>query len=415
MACHEFFFKFFDPFGSPIAEYENVLSVDLARSENTVGIMQMRLAGCDIDDLGILLRPDLRCEVWHKPPGGNLRLDGDTVWLLRKWVHSWDRNSRETELYFYDAMHLITRRIVAWYATENPQSPSHMGGDGAVGAGNDTRLMLWRVMQYNFGEWVDNYTGDPNVTVPGVIPPAAGGPGTALPFTSIRRQMDLLDTMAPWGTSGVGSTHEMAWANCLDVLQQIGEDTEAQGVPLIFDVVYDPTTQGLRFQTWANLRGSDRSTSQVFSPDNQNVYNFQEVHDWENTAEWAYVGGADDGTGQRLVVGVVDQSRQFLTPYGMAEVFVDGGDLTDQAAMEAEGRAALWRYRPKVLFTGSAQDTAQSVFGRDYFYGDRVGVSGTIDATARIRRYGITIRNNQSEIDIPLDSDDNVMDIISSR
>ena len=393
MSCHRFYFKLYTPGYEFVAEFDDVVYAEWARQENDIGALQLRLCGCD---LGFEPECMMIVEIWHEPPcGGSVKLDGDTIWFLQKWTRSWSGGGQCIDLFFNDAIWLLSRRIVAWFATEGPQSPGHLQ--------KDLGEMVTSIARYNFGEWVCNYNGDPDVTVAGVVPLAAGGPGTLLGIDCTKRKMAIGVSNAV--TAGVVATHEMSWANLLDSMKAIAEDSAAQGVPLIFDVVVSPTTKALNFKTWIKQRGQDRSSEVTFSPANENVGDgFEETVEC-STAGWAYVGGGDAGAGDRLVQGVIDYPNAFSELWGAAETFVDGGDVVEEAALAAIGRAELYRQSARVTHAGRAIDAEGATWGCDYGYGDRVGVFGSFYSDARITSYRINLQGNSVEIDVPFETD----------
>lgn len=393
MSCHEYHFQFYDPsYSTMLFERDDIVFADFGRSVNEVGAAQIRLCGCDLD-----FDPtcNLIMEIWHKTPCGNTTLDGQTAWFLREWEWSWEGPTKCLDLFFYDSLWLLNQRIVAWYATENPQSPSHMQGD--LGE------MLVRLARGNFGDWVCSDTADPLVTVPsGGVPKAAGGPGSGFAFDCNQRKMPI----AIFGPvqSGTIGTHEFAWRNyLLDAMKEVADDSAAQGVPLYFDVVVDPVTKEFSFRTWKDQRGQDRSGEVVFSPSNENVAAFRERVVCP-TASHVYVGGGDGGTGQRIIQGVANYPAGLMPIVGLSEVYIDGGDTVDEATLSALGRAELWRQSGSVTHTGTVVDADGSIWGCDYNYGDKVGAKGNFYSEAVISSYRTTLSGGVAQTDIPLES-----------
>lgn len=166
---------------------------------------------------------------------------------------------------------------------------------------------------------------------------------------------------------------EAGWENLLMVLQKIAEASYTKGTPIYFDVVRMGESEW-EFRTYAEQRGIDRTVG---------VHPVQFSQDWGNLEEpsweedWSedenIVHGLGWGIGAARVVDPErDKWRMFRNLYSRREGIQDARGSTTllQVAIRAVERLA--RMRPRVRFSGRLMSTPETLYGRDWYWGDKV-------------------------------------------
>lgn len=152
------------------------------------------------------------------------------------------------------------------------------------------------------------------------------------------------------------------------------------GLPLVDESSTTMTGVGFQFQTFADLRGQDRTLQMEFSVENNNLeepyYSLNHID--EVTA--AIVKGFGRGD-SRVAVWVEDTTRENSSRWNRVESFVDGSQEPDQSKLADVGYPELFNGMPKedlstvFLNTEGGPDSPRSLYGLDWDLGDLVRVS----------------------------------------
>lgn len=324
-----------DPNGNNARTLDKVLSIQAARSVNTVGAASIVLP--DTFDPGYWQR-DMRFEFWRSTDNGAPYLLGDTVWFARRFV--WMVDQKQWSIQMFDTNDLINRRIVA-YLSETSFA------DKIVDWGTDDPAdnLIKEYIRENLGADVEN------------------------PFRDLSAYIEVeADRSLSVVTEKEGSFQDL-----FGVIVDICNDGDQQGGRLFFTL--DPLSNGkFIFRVKKDVLGTDRTLGNapiVFGSGYNNLTSIE--LDWDYTEEKNVVYAAGDGEGAgRLWVAVSDVSRTRRSPFNRQEVFIDMNDQDDENLLRAAARAELAKRKPKLRMTGQTIDTNSVKFGRDYFYGDKV-------------------------------------------
>lgn len=406
---------------------EDVISLDYGRKKNDLGVAVVVLNGAnyDIDDFdrdGIL-------EIYRQVDGVST-LVGDTCWFLRKYELAIDSDcNTEITLTFYDTIHLLTRRVIAWSGVLTSNYPSQIRERL-----DDT---LWWIAYFNFGPG----TAEPNYIAPGADPaipanfygpgiPAGNfiGPPTEPAIASwqfkeygtveadlVNRQFNIgLVNIPPNQSTITTDTHNFEQITLLQAMQDVANSSQQQGESLWFDILYTPsttTTQAqFNFKTWVGIRGSDRTTGTnriIIGPEYGTLTDSKVVKDWENEKTLVYIGG--QGENELRSFAAVSNNPQPTCPFYPIEAAIseNSGDSTVQIhnapELEAAGRAFLYENRAIETLTGTILSNDLIQFFSDIDYGDIVIAQfRDFQVFKEIDEYNVTADNSGEEISVPL-------------
>jgi hypothetical protein len=167
------------------------------------------------------------------------------------------------------------------------------------------------------------------------------------------------------------------------VLQENGLSIEDEYGNSILDetsIPYDAIIDnGLRFQTFADLYGTDRTDGVVFSDKNENMEmpDYQKSHLEEVNA--IIVKGLGRGDSRQVSV-VTDDKRIGASRWNRCEEFLDASSEPDQSNLSDLGNASLWKGEPVeeinavFLNTPGNKDAPRSLYGVDWDLGDLLPV-----------------------------------------
>jgi hypothetical protein len=136
---------------------------------------------------------------------------------------------------------------------------------------------------------------------------------------------------------------------------------------------------GFRFETFAGLRGTDRTTGIVFSQQNNNLkypYYSESRFDEINTVIVKGFGRGDS----RAYDTIQDIDRVNASRWNRSEGFVDASNEPDQDALSDAGQSALYNGRPNeelsavFLNVEGGPDSPQALYGVDWDLGDLLPV-----------------------------------------
>lgn len=164
---------------------------------------------------------------------------------------------------------------------------------------------------------------------------------------------------------------------------------EATGTDFILDEaglpIYDESSTqlpgvGFQFQTFADLRGMDRTQSLEFSVENNNLEEPYYTQNFLDEVNAVIVKGFGRGD-SRVSVWVEDDARIHASRWNRMESFKDGSQEPDQSKLAYVGYPELYAGIPKeelsavFLNVGESPDTPRSLYGLDWDFGDLVRVS----------------------------------------
>lgn len=198
-------------------------------------------------------------------------------------------------------------------------------------------------------------------------------------------------------TVNIRANHE----NLLDVLRHISEKSrqkqrEGNGNAIYFDVV-NPSPATFEFQTFAVLRGADRSWSSgvnpvILSAENDTLRNATLIRDYWDEITYVYSAGLGTNS-TRKVTEVYDEVRLEESVFSRREWLEDArAALTEEERTDA-GKKVLEQNKPVFKFVAEIVDQPGLLFGQDWALGDKVTaiVSG--------EQYDVEVWSVQGEVD----------------
>lgn len=177
-------------------------------------------------------------------------------------------------------------------------------------------------------------------------------------------------------TVSIRANHE----NLLDVLREIAEKSrqkqrEGDGTAIYFDVV-NPTPTTFEFQTFAGLRGVDRSWGSgvnpvILSVENDTLRSATLIRDYTDEITYVYSAGLGQNN-VRAVTEVYDDARLGESVFSRREWLEDARSALTEDERTDVGQKALEQRKPVFKFTGEIVDQPGLMFGQDWGLGDRV-------------------------------------------
>lgn len=354
-----FLVEFPDVDNNGIPHMESPISVEAARSFNTVGAATIVIP--DFIDRRSL-RENTRMRLWRRGLDGTTRLFGDTHWFLRTIRHSY--SDQTYTLTFADAMILLEFRLVA-YTSKTPYADKTLEEFGLITPNDTLRIdnMMRAYVRENYG----SLTLD-----------------TARINTRITVEADR--NLGPYGDQTAG------WKLLSDTLSSLAKMSAEKGIDLFYDLVPQPDDSFI-FKVWDKVRGQDRGSDSAsiltLSQELNHLTEVEEIENYEDVASYVYVLGYDSGPSQ-IVVEVADTVRIASNPFGRVELTEEAPDVDVERVLENIGQAALFGRRPRRTVSARAVEGTGIVYGRDYNYGDRVMI------LVGIRKYNAHVKTVRS-------------------
>ena len=388
-ATYEFWLT--DDTGRRMGLLTNCTFFSYSRSVNGFGTFEIGLPYRVVrDKLHPIFQPDWRIDVWRSPETG-YPMRREQIYLLRMYkIYTREKDGVQIIVYYArDPKDLVNRRWVIQAA-----GTSYTRKTAAI---DDMMKEIVRE-QTLYGSAVD---------VDGV-----SAPERAWPEAEWSVQEDL--------TLGPSVTHNFAENNVLDVLKSLRDasfelaNRSTANAKIYFDVVAttglytdDEILQendasifildengtdailaeisgtangkiGFRFETYAGLRGIDRTTGLVFSVENNNLEApyYSKSHFDENNS--VIVKGF--GRGDSRLWDVVDGDTITLSRWNRVETYKDASTEPDQDKLADFAYEPLNKNAPReelsavFLNTPGSEDTPRSLYGLDWDMGDLVPV-----------------------------------------
>lgn len=209
----------------------------------------------------------------------------------------------------------------------------------------------------------------------------------------------------PLGSLGIGIEPDLAqglyWAgqrtarNLLEVIQEISSITSID-----FDIIWTPRTANFMFKTYYPQRGTDRRHYMAFDPLLGNMIN--PSYTYSRTEEATVVIVLGSGTGLNRKHLMRQGATLYDSPWNSIEITKDARNEDSVASYITEGDEALAEASPKESFTFEVLQTADSLYGRDYFIGDIVTVR--FDDIIRVKKIiGANIQMSEGKETIKLE------------
>lgn len=275
-------------------------------------------------------------EVWREK-NGVLELQNETAYFLQDWEFWTDSDGEEyIRLMASDANWLLDTRLT-WA----------MGG--STGA---------------------NKTDYPDDMMKAIV-------SDQMLTNATKPERNLPITCAPdLSAGGAQITKEFPYRSVLEVIKEIAETAEENGVWVGFDVVRTGVGT-FQFRTYTGQRGMNhgrnsgdpRLVGKQYG--NLSQATFGEFHAEERNV--ILVGGEGEGSA-RVLVERKNEARIGASQWNRREYFVDASDSEESDALEVEGDAALCKFKPKQVVTGTLHDTPGMQYGIHYGFGDILSV-----------------------------------------
>lgn len=287
-----------------------------------------------------LLRLDGRIGVWRSINGRPPKLDGETVFFIRKWEYTADT----TTITAYSANHLMGRRIIDYFA-----GTSYSSKTTPTAAGNLIKTFVSENM------------------LAGIVGADRQGTETQADISAyLSNQANLGD--------GASLTMQCAWRNLLDVIHELSDASTFAGTYMAADIVA-PTPSTLELRTYATVRGVDHRASSgtpvILSEESGSLANCLLTIDRSEEITVAVAGGSGEGT-QRLVRTSIDTTRIAESPLNRIEQFGDYSNISDATTLQSLADAMVRAGRPRIEFGADVVETNSATRGIHYDLGDMV-------------------------------------------
>lgn len=371
-----FLVEFPDVRNNGIPHMESPISLEAARSFNTVGAATIVIPDY-IDRRS--LRKNTRMKLWRRGLDGTTRLFGDTHWFLRKITHNY--TDQTYTLAFEDAMLLLSFRLVA-YTSQTPYADKTLEEFALITPDDSLRIdnMMRAYVRENYSTLaLDTDRINDHITV----------------------EEDR--NIGPFGDQKAG------WRVLSDTLNSLASMSAEKGVDLFYDLVPQPDDTFV-FKVWDKIRGQDRGSDSfsilTLSQELNHLTEVEEIEDYSDTATYVYVLGYDSGPSQ-IVVEVSNTVEIANDPFGRVEFTEEAPDVDVDRVLANVGQSALFGKRPRRTVSARAVEGTGIVYGRDYNYGDRVMILvGTRKYNAHVKTVRSRWADGIEDLEVRLDGYD---------
>lgn len=324
----QYLIRYLDQTGVLIGEFDQFISLDMARGVNKTGWITVRIPASILDYASI--KKDNRLEIRRKVDDRNYYTEGQTQWFIRKWRQDLSSDGKE----------IIT-----------------LAGPSALA------ILDGYIVAYNAGTSYTAKTGKADDVMKEIVDENIVNP------VDPQRTNDYLTVEAD---NGDGPTISKAFTrkNVLETLTEISDMSAELGTRIYFDVVSTGTT--FQFRTYT-VRGVDRTTGVnrvLVSPEMGNLSNAYIEIDRSEEDTVGYAGGEGTGAG-RAVETYIEPSRSIETPFNWLEIFVNSTNSgSDTTRLQNEAKEKVYAARPKVTLGGEITQTADFRYGVEWGRGD---------------------------------------------
>jgi len=336
--------KIADAFGAPLTEITNFVdpidgggaALEYALNVGNIGALTLTVPASFNADL---FKLDGRIGVWRSINGMSPKLDGQAVFLIRRWIYT----QTSTTVIAYHANTLLKRRIIAYYTGTSYTEKA------AAAAGNQAKAFASQQMGS------------------GIVSADRIGAETQADVSAlVTIQGDLGD--------GVSVAAQDAYANLYDLIKNITDASTQAGTYLAAEIVA-PTESTLELRTYANWRGKDHRASSsdpvILSEATGSLTNCKLDIDRSNEVTVAICAGSGPETA-RLTATSIDTTRIADSPFNRIEVLGDYTNIDDQSSLQMMADALVRAGRPRIEFSADVVDTDSVTRGLDYDLGDLV-------------------------------------------
>ncbi len=315
-------------------------ALDYVLSVGRVGILTVTIPATFRPDL---FTPDRlldgRFGVWRSINGRAPALDGDAIYLARRFAYTNDA----TTITCLHVNSLFARRIIAYYAGSSYSSKA------ATNADNQIKTFV----KENMGSSIVGADRDGAET---------------------QADLSALVSVAANLSLGASIAKAAARRNLLDVITELGQASTTAGTYLAAEIVSTGDTT-LEARTYTGQRGIDRGQTSsvpfVLSEANGRLKNARLVIDHTNEVTFTIAAGQGEGV-NRLIATQSDATRLATTPFNRIEKFVDMSNVNDSAQLQDEADAAVRAGRPTRTLTADLVETPSATRGIHYDLGDIV-------------------------------------------
>lgn len=327
-----------------------IVSLDSIRMVNTVGTLSLALPYGAIP--ASFIQVDFLILIWKSINGGSRILMHQTVYHIQRWRHTNKAGDRHTTIECVDVLHLLKRRLIAYYAGSTQAQKASAAADNLMKA----------FVRENLASTASDYAGS---TIRG------------LPATSLIVDPDV--------SLAASVPKAAAWRVLYDVLRELADSSRTAGTWLAFDLVVE-VGRGLTFRTFINQRGIDRRTGPnavLLSEATGTLINTELVTDFNEFATTIYAGGPGELSDR--IIATASNALLVRSSVGRYEDFTTAYQGTSTAYVTSEAQHALSQRRPRQTLTGDVQESPSLIYDRDISFGDYVQIEAFgVTADARL-------------------------------
>ncbi len=366
MSSSKYFIKIKTPDNTPILNINEFYNLELFRSEFGIGSLYVDLPLKE--SMYQNIATEWRIEVYRRTAGGELVRVGDTQWIVKLVRYKVDeQNEASLHILAYDAMYILDKRIVA-YVDGTSYTNKTMPADD----------MLKAIVRENLGSLATDYHRDLS---------------------------NWLIVEQDTSTAPVVTKSEFGLQKVLPVLNDICQLSEAAGMYLSYDVIYDESIGKLVFKTYPQQRGANRGSNSL-SPiylshhtDPVDVMgsglNYASI-EIDASDERSYIYSGRQAEEVNAIFAEIGNSIVLDTgPFARNEDFITTGESVEYNDVMTEAHAWLQHKFRNLLLNAHIQETNDMQFGVDYGFGDILA----------LRYLGTTLNIHIDEFKITLEGD----------
>lgn len=345
MVGSNYFIRVKNQYNVPVLDISEFYKLELFRSELGVGSLYIDLPLKD--HLMHNISTEWRIEVYRRAAGGSIVRVGDTQWIVKLVRYKVDeQNESYLHLLAYDPIVLLEKRIVAYIDGTTYTSKTMPADD-----------MIKMIIRENLGDLAVDYRRD------------------------LSEWLSIEDAH---GEAPEVTKTEFSFQTVSTVINDICALSQAAGVYLSYDIIYDETLGKLVFKTFVGQRGVNRgSTSQspiylAHHTDPVNVmgsglsYASIEI---DASDERSYVYSGRQSEESNAIFGEVENQLAIDTgPFARTEDFITTGESIEYNDVMTEAHAWLQHKYRNLLLNAHIQETKDMRFGVDYGFGDIVAL-----------------------------------------
>lgn len=310
-------------------------------------------------------RPDWRVEIWRSSMTG-FPMRREDVFMLRK-PNVYTRNDDVQALEFFgrNGIDLLMRR---WVIQKNGTSYATKTtfADDMMKAIVSQQMLYGSALDGNGA--VDNTRAWPQNEFY-VQPNASAGPSITLQFPD-RKVFDVVKDIKDIALQYNRSSS----SNRKIYFDVVPMDIAAGDAP-------SGSTLGWEFRTYADLRGTNRTTLREFSQENENLETPSYSKDHLDEITSVIVKGSGRGDSQIAISPVQDTNRTVSSRWNIIEELVNASSQTGTTALQDAARPVLYKGRPiedmqlTLMNVPGSNSVPRSLYGLDWDLGDLVRVS----------------------------------------